>query len=259
MTTIHRELPYGPSHPRGVGDLFLPGAEAVDPPILLMHGGGWNALAKESIEPFARLFAARNRAVFSINYRLLDHAPWPGCLEDCVSAAEFMLRGGLSDQGLTTPETLIVCGASAGGHLAMMTGLTLGAERIRLILSICGPSRMDFPDGSITPHFQSVDFCRRFLGRSTPPTPEEIADISPCARVRPGAPPLVCIHSRKDRLVPMSHSQDAVAAWHATGASAELIAFDGPDHLHGIWTGEDHARRQPHPAVISAIEHLFPA
>ena len=98
--------------------------------MLLIHGGGWNALTKESLEPIARLAVSESRAVFSINYRLLDHAPWPACGSNCASAARFVLAGSLAPHDLPRAHLrkLLVVGASAGGHLAMMTGLALGAR-----------------------------------------------------------------------------------------------------------------------------------
>ena len=70
--SVVRDIRYTDAHrERGVGDLFLPGRGTdVEPsgfPVLLIHGGGWNALAKESIQPFAVILAAIGRTVFNLS------------------------------------------------------------------------------------------------------------------------------------------------------------------------------------------------
>jgi acetyl esterase/lipase len=249
------DISYNPdAGPRGLGDLLLPD-RPTGHPVLLIHGGGWNALTKESIEPMGRRLAERGRAVFNINYRLLDQCHWPACADDCVAAGKFMLAGKVP--GLGKPEKLLVAGASAGGHLAMMTGLTLPKGTVEAILSLAGPALMDFPDGSSGIHFESLDFRRKFFGHENELTPEEILAVSPAKLVKPGAPPLYCIHSQNDKLVPLSHTHAAVAAWRAVGAKAESYIFDGPGDSHGFWDSEDRSKRQPIPAVVEAFEKVL--
>lgn len=44
-----------------------------------------------AFNPIARLFTEFGMAVFNINYRLLDDAPWPACGDDCLYAGQFLL------------------------------------------------------------------------------------------------------------------------------------------------------------------------
>lgn len=256
MTTTGsiQNIPYADAHERRVGDLFLPPRPRPDaPPVLLIHGGSWNSMSKEALDPVARLFVAAGRAVFNVNYRLLDHAPWPACRDDCVDAARFVLAGGLAAHGLPAPPKLLVCGASAGGHLAMLTGLALGARACAGIVSLAGPSRVERRDDSPASAISGEDFLEKFFGRAAPPSPAEFASASPSALVASDAPPLVCIHSRNDRLVPPAHSEEAVAAWRAAGVDARLDYFDGPGDLHGFWTPGDLQTRDLIPPVAALL------
>lgn len=254
--TITRNIPYNPAAgERGLGDLLLPD-RITGHPILLIHGGGWNALTKESIEPMGRRFAERGRPVFNVNYRLLDQAPWPACGDDCIAAGRFMLDGRVP--GLGKPDKILVAGASAGGHLAMMTGLGLPATQVEAIISMAGPSLMDFPDGSSN-RLHSAEFRRKFYGSAVDATPEQINAVSPAKLVKPGAPPLFLIHSRNDRLVTPTHSQAAYDAWVGHGNKAELIWFNGPGDSHGFWDSNDHSIRQPIPEVVAAFEKVLRA
>jgi acetyl esterase/lipase len=260
-----KDIPYGGGHERNVGDLFLPDKPRAGAlPVLLIHGGGWNGLLKESFHSFAGPFLDDGRAAFNINYRLLDHAPWPACADDCVRAANFIREGHLQQYGVPAADKVLVCGASAGGHLSMITGLRLGKSRCEATINVSGPSRMDFPGGSSKPHFESAAFAAHFFGR--PIGPDEHArlldTISPARLVTPDAPPLYCIHSEKDGLILPSHSRLAIEAWRAQGVEADGWFFDGVGEFHGLWTDGDLTYRTLLPVVrdivLSILSRLNP-
>lgn len=256
--SLFRDLPYGPG-PRQVGDLHLSDAdgERTSPlPVLLIHGGSWNSLSKESLDPVARLVREEGHDVFNINYSLINQAPWPACLDDCVAAARFVLDGGLSARGLHAPPDgkLLVVGASAGGHLAMLVGLALGARACAGVVSLAGPSRVEprKEDTEISA-LRHLGLLETFFGSPIPPPPSQLASASPAARVTAMSPPLRCIHSRNDLLVPPAHSLEAVSAWRMAGVPARCDFFDGRDRLHGFWTTDSLATRQLIPPVANLL------
>ena len=242
---------------RGVGDLFLPKDGRRREPVLLIHGGGWNALSKESIEFLVPPFVKAGHPVFSINYRLLDQAPWPACGDDCLAAAHFLLGGGLAEVGGVSQ--IIICGASAGGHLAMMTGLRLTRERVSAVLSLAGPSRLDLISTNRDPLGMHDGFARRFFG-SVPDVDEEMGKASPALVQAGNRPPLFCLHSRNDLLVPLLHAEEAVRAWDGRGSRAELTTFAGDGSLHGFWIDDDREGGRLRPEVpefiASTLNHL---
>lgn len=246
MNPSLKDIPYGPEE-RQKGDLYLPDAIPSFPPVLLIHGGGWDSLSKEAMEPVARLFQTEGRSVFNINYRLLGQAPWPACGDDCLAAEHFMLQGGLARHGLPAPAQLFICGASAGGHLAMMTGLRLPRQNVKAILSMAGPSRLDPRGDSSESAITHPGFLDRFFGISTGVSDQRVIDASPSLCLPSTPPPLVCVHSTNDHLVPPGHSEEAVAAWKSKGAQARLWYFNGPGRQHGFWDnpGEKNRRLIP--------------
>lgn len=233
-------------HARQTGDFFSTG-NPKSPICLLIHGGGWNALTKESIEPVGRLMQARGMEVFSVNYRLIEHARWPACLEDCLRAGRFVLDGGLGPR----PERLIVAGASAGGHLAMMAGRALGRSAVRAVLSLAGPSRVDGRHGTNHGHLFGEKFLQAFFGTEKV-APALVDEASPLA-TRETPPDLICLHSKNDNLVPLAHSEEAVAAWRGAGAETGLQIFDGPGDGHGFWDSDDLQTRQMSREFESAL------
>lgn len=258
--TERRDIPYAAAHGRQAGDLFLPARPIPGAsPVLLVHGGGWSSMSKESLSPMARLAAGVGRYVFNINYRLLPHAPWPACRDDCVSAARFVLAGGLRAHGLPAQVggKLLVVGASAGGHLAMMTGLALGARACSGIVSLAGPSRVD-PRGDVSASaICAPDFHRRFFGKTEPPAAAELRSAAPSALVTGDAPPLHVLHSKNDRLVLPVHSEEALAAWRAAGVAASVDWFNGPGDLHGFWDSDDLATRELVPVLAALVRRVL--
>jgi len=236
------EISYRPGHGfRGLGDLYLPDSPDGAPAALVIHGGGWRAMDKHGLAGIAQLMAELGHGAYNINYRLLGDGPWPACGDDCLAAARFLLDAEHEAMETLDRSRIVVIGASAGGHLALMTGLRLEPDRVRAIVDIAGPSDMriraqqdDFPT-----------FGRDFFG-SAEITDEMLLDASPVHLVRPGAPPLLCVHSLNDTLVPIVYSERMIEAYSAVGARAELHAYDGPGDKHGIWVeGTDPHRLLP--------------
>ncbi len=112
-------------HPRQYLDLYLP--EQIDAPvpvILWVHGGGW--ITGDKAGGPALQLAARGFAVASMNYRFSHDAIFPAQLHDCKAAVRF-LRAHASQYGMN-PQHIGAWGASAGGHLVSMLGLTTNHE-----------------------------------------------------------------------------------------------------------------------------------
>ena len=238
------DIPYAPDHGRrGVGDLYLPREPVGCPVALCIHGGGWSHMDKSSWAGVARLLCREGLTAFNINYRLLDTAPWPACGDDCVAAARFLLRAGHpATVPLDRERGLVVIGGSAGGHLAMWTGLTLPAGSVRAIVSVAGPG-----DLLLRARSAGTAFFHRFFGTEGKISDEMLLAASPITRVGPGSPPLLCVHSTNDRLVPIEQAKRMVDAYVEAGCHAELHAYAGPGEQHGIWLeGTDPHRLLPH-------------
>ncbi len=118
---VHRDLPYT-SHPHPCQhlDLYLPPQEGLLPLILWVHGGAFCAGSKDEFVPAEYLVAGY--ALAALNYRLSQHALWPAQIIDCKSAVRW-LRAHAGQYGLD-PQRFAAWGASAGGHLAAMLGVT---------------------------------------------------------------------------------------------------------------------------------------
>ncbi|MBS7844918.1 alpha/beta hydrolase fold domain-containing protein [Pseudomonas fluorescens] len=89
--------------------------------VLDIHGGGWvigNAQMDDDLN--LGMVNACDVAVVSVDYRLAVDTPVEGLMDDCLTAARWMLT---DDEFADLP--VIVVGESAGGHLAAATLLAL--------------------------------------------------------------------------------------------------------------------------------------
>ncbi|OGV67412.1 MAG: hypothetical protein A3K19_23515 [Lentisphaerae bacterium RIFOXYB12_FULL_65_16] len=230
---------------RGLGDLYLPERPQGAPCALVIHGGGWNAMDKHGLAGVAEFLCECGFGAFNINYRLLGQAPWPACGDDCLAAARFLLDAGHPDMQGLDRRNLVVVGASAGGHLALMTGLRLPAVQVRAIVAIAGPADLAFPLGSGLSMTGDTPYARKFFG-ALPVAESARRMASPVHYVGAESPPVLCVHSINDDLVPLAHSERLVAEYAKLGRRAELFSYDGPGRSHGIWIeGTDPHRLLP--------------
>ncbi len=225
-----RNLFYASEHGwRGAGDLHLPAERQGAPLALVIHGGSWNALDRRRMSGVGDQLARAGYAAYNINYRLAHQAPWPACLDDCLRAGRYLLEGNdAAFEGLDRSGCLVM-GASAGGHLALMTGLSNLRSRVTGIVSIAGPA-----DLTIMTREDHLRRMTALFGRDDY-TDVALWEASPVNRVSAGAPPLLCVHSTNDRLVRMAQSEAMVARYAEEGAPASLYAYKGPGTSHGIW------------------------
>ena len=105
--------PSGPGEPPG--DWFIPRAGASEITLLHFHGGGYTFYADVSRHFITLLAHTLGVNIFAPDYRLTPEHPHPAQIEDGLAAYRYLLGCGID------PRKIVVCGDSAGGHLALMT------------------------------------------------------------------------------------------------------------------------------------------
>lgn len=222
------ELCYHPAAgERGLGDLYLPKQPDNAPVALTIHGGGWSAQDKSSFCGVAEFIASLGWAVFNINYRLTSIVPWPACGDDCLAAAKFLLDGKEPEFAGLDRRKLLICGGSAGGHLALMTGLRLPPERVAGIISISG---IDELTSDYALH--TARYCP-FFGSGV--TEEKKAQANPIHYLRPDSPPVLLTHWDDDQVVPVKCARRFRDRGRALGCRVDYYEYSTVDEGHGIW------------------------
>ena len=222
------ELCYHPAAgERGLGDLYLPKQPDNAPVALTIHGGGWSAQDKSSFCGVAEFIASLGWAVFNINYRLTSIVPWPACGDDCLAAAKFLLDGKEPEFAGLDRRKLLICGGSAGGHLALMTGLRLPPERVAGIISISG---IDELTSDYALH--TARYCP-FFGSGV--TEEKKAQANPIHYLRPDSPPVLLTQWDDDQVVPVECARRFRDRGRALGCRVDYYEYSTVDEGHGIW------------------------
>jgi acetyl esterase/lipase len=241
-------------------DLYLPGPGAASgAAIVYVHGGGW---AVGTRRRFGRAFVAWSPTpldllaqagfvVATVDYRLSGEAHFPAQLHD-VKAAVRWIRANAGLLGLDSSR-IVAWGESAGGHLAMLAGLTgddsalLGdvgefldqSSAVSAVIDWYGPMNLlsigsqHAPSGDKNPD-AAESWESSMVGVPLQVDPQRTLAASPISYVHAGAPPVQIHHGTVDSLVPYAQSVEFADALRNAGGDVELIGVEGSDHF---WTG----------------------
>jgi acetyl esterase len=219
-------------------DAFLPARAATGrPAVLLIHGGGWQAGDKASLDPEAERLAALGYDAFSINYRLAPAHPYPAAVDDVQAAVRWLRAPTQAQRFGLDPHRIGALGSSAGAHLAGMLA-TLGrgpldrGARVLAAVSWSGPMDfVDFPAVGLTAQQQAAlqNGIGNFLGCLPSACPTTAKAASPITQVDATDAPMLLVNSDAE-LVPVDQAQRMAVALQAAGVREQLVVLHG--HLH---------------------------
>jgi acetyl esterase/lipase len=242
MKSFHDLAYVSAGHPRQQLDLFLPEAGEIFPLIIWVHGGAFRMGSKTDDVPLEYL--EHGFAVASLNYRLSQHAIFPAQIED-VKVAVRWLRAH-AEQYQLDPSRFGAWGASAGGHLVTLLGLTgntstfnIGeyldiSSQVQAVVDHFGPTdflQMDtqrLPEGMIHDPPDSPE--SELVGGAIQEHPDRVAEANPINYVTGDAPPFLIVHGDHDPLVPYQQSVILNNALVAQGVSVSFYTVIGAGH-----------------------------
>jgi acetyl esterase/lipase len=102
-------------------DLYALRSQTPTPTVIFIHGGGWVQGTKEGSLLTTLPYLTMGYSVVNVEYRLANVSLAPAAVEDCRCALRWVVSH--AKEYNLDPERLIVAGASAGGHLALTTGM----------------------------------------------------------------------------------------------------------------------------------------
>ncbi len=94
--------------------------------VLYLHGGGYSFYPRAYAGFIAQVTLTAKSRTFALDYRLTPEHRFPAQLEDALHCYRWLIESGID------PETLVLCGDSAGGNLAL--ALVLAARDSNLPL-----------------------------------------------------------------------------------------------------------------------------
>ncbi len=226
-------------------DVYRPReAKTATPVVMVIHGGGWVAGAKEEGALVALPYMQMGFAVVNVEYRLAKISLAPAAVEDCLCALRWIGRN--AKQYNFDLSKIITTGGSAGGHLALTTGMIPSSAGLDTQCAFHGDwdgSRADaLPKvAAIINWFGITDVADMLQGSNTRsyavswfgslPNSEELARrVSPLTYVRSGLPPILTIHGDADPIVPYSQAVRLHQALDNAGVCNQLLTIPGGGH-----------------------------
>jgi acetyl esterase/lipase len=184
-------------------------------------------------------------AVINVEYRLARNSPAPAAVEDCRCALRWVTYHA-REYSLDTSK-IVLTGTSAGGHLALITGMlpaqsvfdrqcptdsstrwregTEPETKVAAIINWYGITNVaELIDGPNAKHY-AMEWFGSMSDR------EELArQVSPISYVRAGLPPILTIHGDQDDIVPYNQAVQLHAALDKAGAPNQLVTLRGRKH-----------------------------
>jgi acetyl esterase/lipase len=227
-------------------DLYLPRKRIAPlPTLMLFHGGGWVDGQKERNVFQLLPYLSLGWAVINVEYRVARQSPAPAAVEDCRCALRWVAYRA-KEYNLDTSK-IVLTGGSAGGHLALITGMlpaqstfdrqcptdsstrwregTEPKTNVAAIINWYGITDVaDLIDGPNAKHY-AMEWFGSMSNR------EELArQLSPINYVRAGMAPIITIHGDQDDIVPYNHAVRLHAALDKAGAPNQLVTLRGRGH-----------------------------
>lgn len=215
------------------------------PTLIYIHGGGWVAGTKDNATLGIIPFLEMGFSVVNVGYRLAKVSFAPAAVEDCRLALRWVHKNA-KVYGFDTTR-IVITGGSAGGHLALMTGMLhpeagfdapkewdqmpqnlataaiinfYGITDVADLLS--GENRQQYAVSWIGSQENGASLAKR---------------VSPLTYVRKGLPPILTIHGDRDQLVPYSHAVRLHEALAKAGVQNKLLTIAGG--RHGGFTNDE--------------------
>jgi acetyl esterase/lipase len=255
------DLVYATVSERQKLDIYLPNSgKAPFPVIMYIHGGAFLEGNKSvpSLEPVLKAGLEKEYAVVSVNYRLSTEAKWPACVTD-IKAAIRWVRANAKQYSLDG-DRIVAWGASAGGHLAAMTGTSgrvkeftdpaLGntdqSDQVQAVVDCFGPINFltmneQFKKSGVSDQDNTTEDSveTKLFGKKITAIPDTVRKSNPETYITPDDPPFFIQHGTKDKLIPVEQSQEfAKKLGKIIGEDKVVLKiFEGAGHGDGFSSG----------------------
>jgi acetyl esterase/lipase len=216
--------------------------------VVFIHGGGWIFGSKEGAVYQLLPYLERGWRVVNVEYRMASNSLAPAAVEDTRCALRWIVRN--AKQWNFDTSKIILTGQSAGGHLALITGMLpdgtpldnrcyagekYGDVPIKVAAIINWYGITDVNDLIQGPNLKN--YAAMWMG-SMPNASEVAKSVSPLTYVRPGLPPIITIQGDKDDVVPYTQSTRLREALDKAGDVNKLVTIPGGGH--GMFTQQQY-------------------
>lgn len=210
------------------------------PAVVCIHGGGFRGGTRQRYLPIAYHLAQHGYVAAVVSYRLSPMNQFPAPVEDVKAAVRFLRANAARFQ--IDAERIGAVGGSAGGHLALMLGLTGGvaefegpgpnqdrSSRVQAVVNFYGPTDLtkSYEPGKSV---DAAEVLPMFLGGGLEHNRPAHLRASPLSWVSPSAAPTLTIHGTKDNYVAYEHALWLTGRLEAAGVATKLETIEGAGH-----------------------------
>jgi acetyl esterase/lipase len=245
-------LRYG-GRPDHVADVWLPSAGSRVAPagggaplVVVIHGGFWRSeYGREIAGPMSAALRDEGYVVAAVEYRRTGGAGgWPMTCDDvaaaCGALPDLIATAAPTELGAGALGPVVLVGHSAGGHLALWAGSQVALPGSRLdgpglagVVSVGGVCDLGRGDELALDPEGDDGAVAALLGGRRDQVPERYAAADPM-QLPPPPCPVVLIHGRDDRIVPIELSRRYAAYARSLGTDVRLLELEGVEHFAPI-------------------------
>lgn len=195
------------------------------PVVILVHGGSWRRGDKSDWDRAALRFARAGFLVVAPNYRLSPPGGttvFPGHVDDLRTALRWTRSNARDHGGL--PRRIAMVGTSAGGHLALLVGVT-GRARPDALVAYSAPVELEemYRGGIATESIEA------FLGCTPDECPDTYARASSLSQVDEETPPVFVAYS-SDEVLPVEQGRMLAERLAEIGVPHRVHELEGTAH-----------------------------
>jgi acetyl esterase/lipase len=200
------------------------------PGLIVVHGGAVQGTTNAEFVALNAYLAGRDFVVAAINYRVSAKWPFPAGRDDVLAALAYLKVYG-PEFGVD-PSRIALLGRSAGGQLALLAAYTAGDPAIRGVISIYGPTDLQFWYEHPAPAglFDTRGVLDAYLGGSPSSASDAYFAASPINFVTASTPPTLLIHGMQDPLVPPDESARLAGRLEEAGVKHMFIRLPWATH-----------------------------
>ncbi|WP_407520725.1 alpha/beta hydrolase [Lacibacter sp. MH-610] len=204
------DLSYGVHNSQKL-DVYLPDSSANNKMIILyVHGGAWYAGDKTEAVHWANYFQKAGYTFICMNYRLThtdENFTHPAQMQDIDSALHFI--SAKSTEWSFNKDRLIIMGASAGAHLALLYAYRYNTDKkVKLAVSLCGIS--DLTDEKMLNadlgNINGGTMTTWYMGDTITNNLSRWKNASPLFQISKESVPTYLIHGKEDEIIPHQQS-----------------------------------------------------
>lgn len=209
------------------------------PAVVCIYGGGWVSGSRLFMRSWIEYTAAHGYVAVAPSYRLAPRHPFPAAVADVRNCVRWLRAH--ARQYDVDPKHIGAMGLSAGGHLALMLGVTSDSDhfgpddagsdgesaRVQAVVNYFGPSDLVAKDWS---SLVAREYLTPFLGSERAQREANGRRASPLSYVTKDDPPILTFQGDADPLVPLAQACELHSRLSQTGLSNELQVLHGLGH-----------------------------